>query len=155
MHLRLPNEKRLCQLEDVLQLRVVQVDPEKCSVVFSDAKHLLDNSDHFCVVVATSNNSSKLRNLRDLFRCMSQLKRLQRKLSKEYPFLDTSLIGIYPSLEYPACVYELNTKAARYVTENVLPHSDKLLVMIIKYLASKLLRANPTIGGLGLTVYKE
>ena len=77
------------------------------------------------------------------------------KLCNEYPSLHTSLIGIYPSLEYPACVYELNTNADRYVSANVLPYTGSALISTVKYLIDKFLGANPAVGGLGLTLYKE
>ena len=94
-------------------------------------------------------------NMMSLYKNISALKRLQGQLCNENPSLYSSLIGIYPTLDYPACVYELNTNAERYVTENVLPHAGSPLKSAVKRLISKLLGVNPAVGGLGLILYEE
>ncbi len=155
MLLHMVKDKSFYQLEGVLQTPIVELEHEKHYAELPNVKHLINNSPHCCIVVATSTGSNKLQNLKNLYRCMSLLKRLRRQLCEEYPSLETNLIGIYPSLDYPACVYELNTNAARYVANNVLPYPSSPLISTIKHLISKLLGTNPAVGGLGLTVYKE
>lgn len=148
-------DQQFYQLREALQIPVVQLDTDNHSATLLDAKNVLNSSAHCCIVVATSISRNKFQNIKNLHRSMTLLKHLQRQLCIEYPILRVRLIGIYPSLDYPACVYELKTDAERYVTRNVLPHGGSPLKSTIKYLISKLLGANPSVGGLGLTLYKE
>tara|TARA_R110000823_G_scaffold9570_2_gene33274 strand:+ start:14672 stop:15121 length:450 start_codon:yes stop_codon:yes gene_type:complete len=148
-------QEQFFQLEDVLQAPIAQLDDYNQAATLQKAKQLLNTSTQSCIVVATSTSNHKLQNIKTLYRSMVALKILQRKLCNEYPSLHTSLIGIYPSLEYPACVYELNTNADRYVSANVLPYTGSALISTVKYLIDKFLGANPAVGGLGLTLYKE
>ncbi len=143
------------QLKDVVQgpILILEVDDQQLALL--KTKEILKTYKNCCIVVPTTTTSHKLKNIRNLHRRMGALKRLQRQLCSENPPIQTSLIGIYPSLEYPACVYELNTHADRYVAGNVLPHPGSSLVSMMKYLIAKLLGANPAVGGLGLAVYEE
>lgn len=148
-------QEQLSQLRDLLQSPIAHLEPDNQSATLLNARQMLEASAHCCIVVATSTNSNKFKNIKNLYRGMAALKSLQRQLCKEYPPLHASLIGVYPSLESPACVYELNTNADGYIARNVLPYAGSPLVNTLKHLVSKLLGANPAVGGLGLTLYKE
>src|SRR5690554_5606497 len=146
---------RLSQLNDVLLAPILTLSLNDDSVTQLNAKSLLESDKQCCIVSATSTSNNTLTNIKSLYKSMSALKRLQKIFCYEYPSIHTSLIGIYPSLDYPACVYELNTDAERYVTGNVLPYAGSPFKSTVKYLISKLLGANPAVGGLGLILYKE
>ena len=49
----------------------------------------------------------------------------------------------------------MNTSADRYVSSNILPNTGSALTRAIKEFITKLLGANPAVGGLGLLLYKE
>lgn len=148
-------ESQFHQLEDVLQIPVVQLHAGEYSKTLFSARELLANSSHCCIAIAATHSSKKLQNLKDLYSCISLLSRLQRQLCIDYLSLDSSIIGVYPSLEYPACVYEISTAADTYVSGNVLPRNGSALLIAVKQLISKFLGVNPAVGGLGLILYKE
>ncbi|MBY6070311.1 hypothetical protein KUV35_03320 [Marinobacter salsuginis] len=148
-------ESQLHQLEDVLQIPVVQLRSGDYSKMLFSARELLAHSSHCCIVMAANHSSKKLQRLKDLYSCISLMNRLQRQLRKDYLSLNTSIIGVYPSLAYPVCVYEISTVADSYVSGNVLPREGSALFIAVKQLISKLLGVNPAVGGLGLILYKE
>ena len=148
-------KEEFLHLKKVLHSHILILEIDEEALTLLKTRRILETSGQCCIVLATCTTSNKLRNINNLYRGAAVLKRLQRQLCSEYPSLQTSLIGIYPSLEYPACVYELNTNADRYVEGNVLPYASSPLISTIKYLISKLLGANPAVGGLGLSLYKE
>lgn len=148
-------EKKHSQLEEVLQSPIVQLDAANQAVILINVKQLLSASAHCCIVIATSTSSNKLKNITTLYKSLAALKNIQRQLCAKDSLLTASLIGIYPSLEYPACVYELNTNADSYVSSNVLPHAGSALINTAKFLISKFLGANPAVGALGLVLHKE
>ncbi len=147
-------EEHFRQLEDVLKSPVAACEPRNRAQTLIKARQILDTSAQCCIVVATSISSNPVHNIIDLYRSMSCLKYIQRQLCEEYVPLHTCLIGIYPSLEYPACVYELNTNADRYVINNVFPYASSPLITLLKYVISKFIGSNPSVGGLGLAFYK-
>lgn len=144
----------LTQLTAVLQIPICEIDAINHADLFRDAKQLLRNSQHYCFVVSTNSGSNKLRNIRNLNKSTSMLKRLEMELCKDDPSIEASRIGIYPSLSYPACVYELGTTADCYVSDNVLPCTGRGLLRTIKRLISSLVGANTAVGGMGLILYK-
>ena len=126
----------LPQLAAVLEVSIIQIDQNN-------------------PVVPTTKQSNKLKSFNNLYRCTSLLRRIRRRLCIDDPSLKVVLIGVYPSLDYPACVYEMNTSADRYVSSNILPNTGSALTRAIKEFITKLLGANPAVGGLGLLLYKE
>lgn len=142
------------QLEDVLQSPIAILQLHDQASTLLETKEILDTCKHCCVVTATSTSSHKLRNIKTLYQSLAALKKLRKQLSQQYPLTDTSLIGIYPSLQYPACVYQLHTNADRYISANVLPNDASAVVSMIKYIIRRLLGVNPAIGGLGLILYR-
>ncbi len=145
----------LPQLAAVLEVSIIQIDQNNPDDVFSDAKQLLSQNSECCIVVPTTKQSNKLKSFNNLYRCTSLLRRIRRRLCIDDPSLKVVLIGVYPSLDYPACVYEMNTSADRYVSSNILPNTGSALTRAIKEFITKLLGANPAVGGLGLLLYKE
>lgn len=148
-------ENKHSQLEEVLHSLIMQLDASNQALALLKAKQLLRASGHHCLVVPTSVGGNKLKNITRLYKSLAVLKDIQRQLLNEDSSLSTSLIGIYPSLEYPACVYELNTNADNYVSGNVLPHAGAPIIGIIKYLMTKLLGVSPAVGALGLVLHLE
>ena len=143
------------QLKDVLQSPIATLQLADHASTLLETKGMLTTSRQCCIVVATSSSTHKLRNIKTLYQSLVVLKKLKQQLSQEYKLSDTRLIGIYPSLKYPACVYQLHTNADRYVSANVLPGDTSAIVGLIKYIISRLLGANPAIGGLGLILYRD
>jgi|SRR5690554_3798260 len=148
-------EALLPQLKEVLQSPVILFSDNSGSSILLEANQRLRTSACCCIVIATSTNSGTLKNVANLHKSLTSLKRLKRHFLKEYPRTHATLIGIYPSLEYPACVYELNTYASRYVTGNVLPRSGSPFARVIKHMIKRVLGVSPAVGGLGLLLYKE
>ncbi|RBW49723.1 hypothetical protein DS878_05105 [Marinobacter sp. F3R11] len=149
------SSKEYSQLEDVLQSPIIILELPDHALTLLETKGALGTHKSCCVISATSTSSHKLHNIKRLYQSLVALKKLQRQLSDELQITDTSLIGIYPSLEYPACVYQLHTNADRYVSANVLPCNGSAIVGIIKHIIRRLLGANPAIGGLGLLLYRN
>lgn len=63
-----------------------------------------------------------------------------------------NLIGIYPTLENPVAIFELETPAADYVQRNVLPSFGSSLSASVKRLLAALIRTDPGLSGIGLVV---
>lgn len=148
-------ESLLPQLEEALQSPIILYSDNRDSSMLLESNQLLTTSARCCVVIATSSGPDALQNIANLYQSMTSLKHLKQYFLKEHPGTRATLIGIYPSLEYPACVYELNTSASRYVTGNILPYNGSLFTKVIKYLVSRILGVSPTVGGLGLALHKE
>jgi hypothetical protein len=148
-------KEEFSQLEDVLQSPVVTLKLGDPTLTLLETRTILESSKHCCIVAGTSIGSHKLVNLKTLYHNMVTLNKLRRQLHQEYCLSDTSLIGIYPSLQYPACVYQLNTNADRYVSANVLPCDNSAVIGTIKYFIGRLLGVNPAVGGLGLLVHRK
>jgi hypothetical protein len=147
--------EELSQLEDVLQTSIVMLALHDHALTLRKMKDILVTSRHCCIVTATSTSSHKLRNIKTLYYSLIALKKLKQQLLHEYPRSHVSLIGIYPSLQYPACVYQLRTNADRYVSANVLPYESSAVAGVIKYVIGRLFGANPAIGGLGLILHRD
>jgi len=143
------------QLEAVLESPIIMLEHNDQALIILKAKQLLKTSRHCSIVAATSTSNQTLRNIITLYRSFAILKKLKRQLCSDSSVENTSLIGIYPSLEYPACVYELRTNADRYVSANVLPYASSTYMMVIRYLFRKIIGVNPDVGGLGLILSKD
>lgn len=61
-------------------------------------------------------------------------------------------IGIYPSLDNPRVVYELDSPAELYIEENVLPRFGSGIKGWVKYLIKKVTRLNPSIAAVGIII---
>lgn len=148
-------KEKLSQLEDALQSPTIALELDDPASTKSKVRELLKTSKHCCIIVATSESNNKLRNIKTLYYSLIMLRKLRKKFDNEYSLSSTSLLGIYPSLQYPVCIYELHTNADRYISANVLPHDTSALMGTIKYLTKRLLGASPSIGGLGLILYRK
>jgi len=148
-------EEQFSQLKDVLQSPVVMLQFADSASTMLKARQLLKTSERCCIIANTSTSNQKLKNIKTLYHSLATLKKLQRQFSHEYPLATANLIGIYPSLDYPACVYELHTSADHYVSGNILPYDQSNLTRMIRYVIGKLLGANPAVGGLGLVLSKD
>lgn len=148
-------ENKHSQLEEVLHSPIMQLDAGNQALALIKAKQLLSTSAHCCLVIPAGTGSNKLKNLTTLYKSLIALKGIQRRLLNEDSPLSTSLIGIYPSLEYPACVYELDTNADNYVSGNVLPRAGSAIIGTIKYLMTRVLGVSPAVGALGLILHLE
>lgn len=148
-------EEQFSQLEDVLQSSVVMLELNDLASTIFNARQLLQADKRCCIIANTSASDQNLKNIQALYRCLAMLKKLQQQFGAEYPLINANLIGIYPSLDYPACVYELHTSADHYVSVNILPYDQSSLTRMIRYVIGKLLGANPAAGGLGLVLNRE
>ncbi|MBQ0831321.1 hypothetical protein [Marinobacter sp.] len=148
-------DEQLLQLKETLQNPITLLNDNNYSATLLEASQLLVTSARCCIVVATNTGSDTLQSITNLYKGMAALKRLKKYFLKEHPGTGATLIGIYPSLEYPACVYELNTSADRYVAGNVLPYTGSPLAKAIKHLIRRLLGVSPAVGGLGLALYRN
>lgn len=154
LHFR-PTGDPLSQLKDVLHSPIILLKPDNQRVIQQEVSQLLSVSGRCCIITNTSTKKNKFEKLRALYKSLAELKDLQRQIFDKDPLIKSSLIGIYPSLEYPACVYELDTNADRYVSDKVLPHAGLSLPGTIKLLIHKFLGINPAVGALGLALYRK
>ncbi|WP_309043348.1 hypothetical protein [Marinobacter sediminicola] len=148
-------EEQFSQLEDVLQSPVVMLQLADSAATTLKVRQLLQASKRCCIITNTSTSNRKLKNIKTLYHSLATLNKLQQDFSHEDPLTNANLVGIYPSLDYPACVYELNTSADLYVSANILPYDHSNLARMIRNVVAKLLGANPAIGGLGLILSRE
>lgn len=146
---------QLIQLEAVLESPILMLEPGDQELVILQAKRLLNSSGRCCVITATSTSDQTLKNIIAQYRALATLKKLKRQLCSESSLEGISFIGIYPSLEYPACVYELETSANRYVSANVLPYTRSIFLGVIRKLLSRILGFDPYIGASGLILYRD
>lgn len=145
-------EKNLEQLRDVLNVPIITLELDNPSLTFSQTKSTLSEVNSCFIVASTTDREKKIDKIIIFYRIRNLLKNIEKQIKKEYPFSQISTIGIYPSLQYPACVYELNTAADKYVYSNVLPYEKSVSRRILKYLIEKNLGLPPSIGGFGLLV---
>jgi hypothetical protein len=155
MSVLVAKKEQFSQLEEVLAIPIVALELSNFALTMRNARHQLNTTDQCCIIAAASKGNQKLEKVRTLRNSLVMLKRLQQQIRIEYPLANANLIGIYPSLEYPICVYELNTNADRYVASNVLPSDRFALIRIIKYIIGKFIGTNPNVGGLGLIIHKD
>ncbi len=148
-------KKEFEQLQEVLQNPIIELQLDNPLLTIFKTRTLIKAKKNCCIVSKPSKSHQKIYNIITLHRSMAMLKKIRRQIIDEYPLSNGSLIGIYPSIQYPACVYELHTSADSYVTENVLPYDGSILIAMIKYLIGKVLGVNPSVGGLGLLLYRE
>lgn len=64
----------------------------------------------------------------------------------------SDLVGIYPRLDNPTAIFELDTPAADYMQKNVLPDYGNSLSATVKRLLAMLIQADPGLAGIGLVV---
>tara|TARA_R110000823_G_scaffold24467_6_gene72735 strand:- start:3420 stop:4007 length:588 start_codon:yes stop_codon:yes gene_type:complete len=148
-------ENQLSQLRDVLQSPVVLLDLDDQSSTTHAVQQILKSFTCCSVIVATSTSSQTIKNIRTLYRSMTALKIIKRQFSYDYPQSTTNLIAIYPSIEYPACVYELHTNAGRYISDKVLPYEHSIFKWVIKNLIETLTSVPPAVGGIGLMIHRN
>lgn len=147
--------EKFIELEKLIKGYIFILDEEKIELTAEKIRKNLEAANNCFVVTTLDNDYGKIGFLMKLHRKKVAFKKLQHQLCRDYPCLKTSLIGIYPSLDYPACIYEMSTNADRYVKNNVLPYDRNPLKRVVKYLLIKLLGINPVVGGIGLSVHKE
>jgi hypothetical protein len=148
-------ETEFSQLEDALQSPIVILHLGDNTLTLAKTRRILKTSKHCSIIADTSTSSQKLTRIKTLYYSLVALKKLRQQLCHEHSLSDMSLIGIYPSLQYPACVYQLHTNADRYISANVLPRDNSAVIGTIKYFIGRLLGANPAVGGLGLLVHRK
>jgi hypothetical protein len=152
---RVTKDNNLNQLQEALMSPVIFINVTNSLVTLMDIKPIFLTSEHCRIVTSVGASQKKFDNILALYRGKIALNKLRKQLQREFPSLDTTFIGIYPSLQYPACVYELRTGAAEYVVSNVLPQNRSKIKKLAKYVLGQLLGANPSIGGIGLLVHKR
>lgn len=146
------NPEQLCEM---LQSPVIELNCKGPALNLATILDTLNNSKHCCIIVKTDISNIKIGKIRTLYNATVLLNKIQKRLHQEDPELSTSLIGIYPSISRPSCVYELHSNAGTYVKNNILPPSDSGLKGTIKCITDKILGVNPSVGGLGLIIQKE
>ncbi|MDO6442522.1 hypothetical protein [Marinobacter sp. 2_MG-2023] len=149
-------EEHTGQLRDVLNIPIIiiSLDDSSLSTILDNPSFF--NKKEFCIIVSINKiNKKKIYKAINLYRTKKLLKNITKKLKNEKNLSVKSIIGIYPSLEYPACVYELHTFAERYVYKNILPHKNSFSKKLIGYLIRKILGFPASIGALGLIINRE
>lgn len=108
--------------------------PETCCIVFE-----VDQSSNSAVRAVT------------LASHIWSARRARRKLAHltGHP---ADLIGVYPKLDNPTIIFELDTPAASYVHRNVLPGFGNSLTATAKRFLSALLKTDPGLSGIGIIV---
>ncbi len=64
----------------------------------------------------------------------------------------SDIVGIYPTLKNPSVIFELDTLAADYVHRDVLPGFGSSLTATVKRLLATLIKADPSLSGIGVIV---
>lgn len=150
MHYGRAQPKNLKQLKEMLHCPMVELKCEDSLSTILSAKDILRNSELCCIVTETAKSDKKLVNIKHLYRKRRVLEKVKKQLTQESPETRAVLVGIYPSLEDPTCLYELQTNASIYVNNNILPSNGSSLKRVIKYITEMMLGTNPTVGGLAL-----
>jgi hypothetical protein len=145
------------QLFEVLEVPIIPLELDNLFSSTRQARLILGASGCCCVTVTASvcAQDRKLSGILSFYRRVRALKKFRKQLIEDFPAMSANFIGIYPSIEYPACVYELDTAAAKYVGANILPPDGSALKKQLKYFFEKILGVNPSLGGIGLILSRE
>lgn len=150
-----PEKPQLTQIGDILQSPIVLLDLVGQSTTTLAVHEILKSSTCCSVIAASSTSDKTVKNIKTLYRSMKLLKKIKKQLSYDYPYSSINLIAIYPSLEYPACVYELHTNADHYISNKVLPYEHSILKWVIKNFIEKLTSVPHAVGGIGLMIHRN
>lgn len=143
------------QLHEMLQSPIIELNCEGPPLNLLTIIEILNNSKQCCIIIKTDTSNKKLYRIKALHKTKIMLRKIQEQLRQQDPQLSTRLIGIYPSISCPSCVYELHTDADTYVNNNILPSNDSGFKKTIKCIIEKILGVSPSVGGLGLILERE
>lgn len=104
-----------------------------------------------CVIFEVDQNSNTASRAATLVLHTRRARRAQRRLAHLTEH-KANLIGVYPTLDNPVAIFELETPAADYVQRNVLPSFGSSLSASIKRLLAVLTRTDPGLSGIGLVI---
>lgn len=107
--------------------------------------------DSCCVIFEVDQNGNSARRAATLALHVWKARLARRKLARLTGH-KTDLLGIYPRLDNPTAIFELNTPAADYMHKNVLPGYGSSLSATVKRLLAILIQADPGLAGVGLVV---
>lgn len=147
--------ERFVNLANILQSPVIELqisDPFKAEVI---AKNKLERVGHCSIVVSRYGKSNRLPEILLLRKKAKLLKKLDKALSQEDSRVTTAFMGVYPSLDQPICVYELDTIADSYITKNILPVDHQWVRRVAKYLVGRFIGINPATEGIALILFRK
>lgn len=143
-------QKNLKQLQEILQSPLIELQNKDPRSTMLYAKGFLNSSKYCCIITETATYNKKTLNIKSLYQKKRVLEKMKRKLCQDHPQVSASLVGIYPSLQDPICVYDLRSNAATYVSDNILPSGNSWLKKTARHITRTVLGVDPTVGGLAL-----
>lgn len=104
-----------------------------------------------CIVFEVDQNSNAAVRVLTLAFHLLSVRRARRNLAHltGHP---TDLIGVYPKLDNPTVIFELDSPAANYVHANVLPAFGNSLASRVKRLMFNVFKTDPGLAGIGVVV---
>lgn len=145
----------LSQLEEIFQSPVFELDCNNRSTIVFSAHRILQETGQFCMFNDIKPSESKIARLFSLYRNIKLLEAIKSQALKGNSQINGSLVGVYPTLKDPTCIFQLKTAAEKYVTSNVLPAGETRPKQIVKFLATKLTGIHPSTGNVVLVLRRK
>jgi hypothetical protein len=114
-------------------------------------KHSVKPSQPMCIVFTVHDERNSLFKLLRIISTFAKIRVLRKSFSDESSFF-TKTYGIYPTINHPIVVFEMQSHAEEYVVEKILPEGPSGLNGYLRLTITRLTKINPTLGGVALVI---
>lgn len=108
----------------------------------------------FCKVFTITQKDNQIKKLASLFLTIVKVSAFIRMIDRDERLTYTR-VGIYPTLEAPVVIFELDAPASAYVYDRILPRPPKGMIGVIKRQIVKRTGVHPSIAALGIVVRRS
>jgi hypothetical protein len=104
-----------------------------------------------CIIFTLENGSNGLIKLLRILSAFTKIRFLKIFLNRKKLFM-TKTYGIYPTIEQPVVIFEMQCHAEVYVTTNILPEIPSGLSGYLRLAVTRLTKINPVLGGVAFVI---
>lgn len=123
---------------------------EICSVLEVSSRSL-GPSQPTCVVFTLEDGRNGLFKLLRILSTFFKIRFLHIFLARKHRFT-TKAYGIYPTIEQPVVIFEMQSHAEEYVVKNILPKGPSGLNGYLRLALTRLTKINPVLGGVAFVI---
>lgn len=104
-----------------------------------------------CIVFTLDDGRGSLLKLLRIFTTFAKIRFISFFLARKSIFI-TKSYGVYPTIEKPMLVFEINSLAESYVVEKILPERPRGVNGYLRLIVTRLTKINPVLGGVALVI---
>jgi hypothetical protein len=119
--------------------------------ILEESKHSLGPPRPTCVIFTLDDGGNSLLKLLKIFFTSTKIRFVSIFISIKYNYTSKSY-GIYPTIEQPSLVFEIQSPAEDYVMKNILPEGPDKLVGYLRLIVKKMTKINPILGGVAFMI---